>query len=192
MGLYQSNAFIFTFPGVGQWPSPGCIYACYGKTPKGCNGANPNGWAQIGEHGIKHGTWKQKAYTRTDTNTYKKWWEPQLWKRDLRVKDPWHNWHRPEELSETEVAAVTQWQGHQHLPRVPQCQWWWQSHIMLTWHCWKSHQWGAHGNSCEERWRTGANNSHRRSSGHSIAVVAEAWDIMKKLQRKGTSQQHEA
>ena len=31
------------------------------------------------------------------------------------VEDPWHNWYKPEEASEMEVAAVAQWQGQQHL-----------------------------------------------------------------------------
>ena len=32
------------------------------------------------------------------------------------MDDPWHNWHRPEEASGTEVvAAVAQGQGQQHL-----------------------------------------------------------------------------
>ena len=30
------------------------------------------------------------------------------------MEDPWHNWHKPEEASEMEVAAVAQWQGQQH------------------------------------------------------------------------------
>ena len=39
----------------------------------------------------------------------------------LPVEDPWHNWHRPEKASGTDVAAVAQWQGQQHLlfPSVP-------------------------------------------------------------------------
>ena len=33
----------------------------------------------MGEYSIEHGTLKQKAYTRTDTDTYKrKWWEAKL------------------------------------------------------------------------------------------------------------------
>ena len=31
------------------------------------------------------------------------------------MEDPWPNWHKPEEASETEFAAVAQWQGQQHL-----------------------------------------------------------------------------
>ena len=36
-------------------------------------------------------------------------------KRNLPVEDPWHNWHKPGEASETEVAAVAEWQVQQHL-----------------------------------------------------------------------------
>ena len=49
--------------------------------------------------------------------TYKntKWWEAQLWKRNLPAEYPWHKWYNPEEASEMEIAAVAQWQGQQHL-----------------------------------------------------------------------------
>ena len=30
-------------------------------------------------------------------------------------KDQWHNWHRPDEASENEVAAVAQWQDLEHI-----------------------------------------------------------------------------
>ena len=56
-------------PGMDWWPSPGCTYTFHGYTPKGCNGANLNSWASIGEYCIQHGTWKQKAHSRTGTNT---------------------------------------------------------------------------------------------------------------------------
>ena len=31
------------------------------------------------------------------------------------MEDPWYNWHKPEEASGVEVAAVAPWQGQQHL-----------------------------------------------------------------------------
>ena len=36
-------------------------------------------------------------------------------KENLTVEDPWHNWHKPKEASEMEVAAVAQWQGQKYL-----------------------------------------------------------------------------
>ena len=30
------------------------------------------------------------------------------------MEDTWHNWHKPEEASETKVVAVAQWQVQQH------------------------------------------------------------------------------
>ena len=55
-------------------------------------------------HQNRHQTWK---------NT--KWWEAHFWKRNLPVKDWQHNWHKPEEASEMEVAAASQWHHQQHL-----------------------------------------------------------------------------
>ena len=31
------------------------------------------------------------------------------------MEDLWHNLHKPEEASETEVPVAAQWQGQQHL-----------------------------------------------------------------------------
>ena len=50
--------------------------------------------------------------------------------------DTWHNWHKPEKASGTEVAAAAWWQGQQHSSLYSWNQWWQQIHIMLIqWWC---------------------------------------------------------
>ena len=49
--------------GMGHGPITGGTYVCNWGTLKGCDGANPNGSAASGEHGIHFGTQKQKEHT---------------------------------------------------------------------------------------------------------------------------------
>ena len=105
------------------------------------------GITPIGEYGIKHGTWKQKAYTRTDT-------------KHIKIQNSERlNSERETYLWRTHGITGISLKGHlrwslllwhsgkaNNTSRVPWCQQWWQNHIMLTWCCWKPHQRGDHGN----------------------------------------------
>ena len=69
--------------------TPGGIHACHGYAPKGCCGANSNGWASIGVNSNHTGNWIENKQHNTKQN---KWKKAQLWKIEKSpVVGPWHN-----------------------------------------------------------------------------------------------------
>ena len=141
---------------------------------------------------IWHPAWHLKAesihWNRHQTYKNTKWWEAQLWKRNWPVEDPWHNWHKPEEASEMggcccdTVASPT---------TPPECLS--VSGGSRTTSCWPD----VAGSPIKEGVMATIERrdnvlEHITVTGGVvfIAVVVEAWDILKTLQRK--EQQHES